>query len=147
MGLCINEPTVYDPEYPFDIEESTETLQYSTLAILIALISSITVALSPLMLAFIRLPGKLTIGASNSVVISAACHCVPQPPVSAAPHKIGVSVQVVEHPEANLEALTWQPLKWGDISTGSESESGIGHLAFGTKDQCIEEPVEGNLYS
>ncbi|KAH6969441.1 hypothetical protein DER45DRAFT_622158 [Fusarium avenaceum] len=143
----IMNPTVYNPEHPFDIEDSTETLQYSTLAILIALISSIAVALSPLLLAFIRLPGKLTIGASNSAVISAACHCVPQPPVSAAPNKIGVSIQAMEDEDTNLQALASQPLKWGDISTVFEGESGIGHLAFGTKDQCIEEPVEGRLYS
>ncbi|CAJ0541351.1 Ff.00g080070.m01.CDS01 [Fusarium sp. VM40] len=145
--IYVSNYLIYNPEYPFDVEESTETLQYSTLAILVALISSIAVALSPLLLAFIRLPGKLTIGASNSAVISAACHCVSQPPISAAPNKIEVSVQAMEDEDENLQALASQPLKWGDISTVSEGESGIGHLAFGTKDQCIEEPVEGKLYS
>lgn len=67
--------------------------------------------------------------------------------MSAAPNKIGVSIQAMEDEDTNLQALASQPLKWGDISTVFEGESGIGHLAFGTKDQCIEEPVEGKLYS
>ncbi|KAG5665370.1 hypothetical protein KAF25_009495, partial [Fusarium avenaceum] len=138
---------IYNPEYPYDMKSSSETLQYSALAVLVALVLSIAVALSPLFLVCMRLPGKLPIGASNSAVISAACHCVPQPPISAAPNKIGVSVQAMEDEDANLQALASQPLRWGDISTVFEGESGIGHLAFGTKDQCVEEPVEGKLYS
>jgi hypothetical protein len=53
----------------------------------------------------------------------------------------------MENSDANLEALASQPLKWGDISIGADGESGIGHLAFGTKDQCVGEPVKGKLYS
>jgi hypothetical protein len=46
-----------------------------------------------------------------------------------------------------LEDVARKKVRWGRLSTGKSDESQVGHLGFGTEDQDVDRPVEGEHYS
>ncbi|RGP71411.1 hypothetical protein FSPOR_3389 [Fusarium sporotrichioides] len=72
-ALRVTEPKVYRARYPYDgyVEVG---LAYSSRAVLVTFITSVCVAIVPIFLANIRLPGMTVVSGGNSAVISAACH-------------------------------------------------------------------------
>jgi hypothetical protein len=124
-----------------------EGLQYSTLSILIALISTIVIASVPLLLARRLLPGNMVIAGGNSAVISAACHAVSSraDPLISSTAAQRLSTGVIEPGDYDLRAMVTGPLKWGDIFSGP-SDGEPGHLGFGSADQDVSEPIEGRWY-
>lgn len=119
----------------------------STVAILIGLILSSAIALGPIILAMFRLPGPMVLGGSNSKVISAACHCVPEASVAEISKSPRVALETLELLSDDvLEMMSMRELKWGDVSAGLADDE-VGHLAFGTKEQKVQEPIDGKIYS
>ncbi|KAM0549434.1 hypothetical protein ACHAPJ_009420 [Fusarium lateritium] len=135
------------------------------MAIFIALLLSVGATITPAILSRFRLPGNIVLGGSNSIIISAACHCIPTAPK---PSAVAVDTMTVVdgHTEIEsllmavdslnadtseitdaekLQAMATRKLKWGQVSDGRFSD-GVGHLAFGVEGQEVTEPVEGNLY-
>lgn len=167
---------------------------YSTIALLSIFVAAAFLALIPLALTAMSFKSPMPLGASNSLVISAACH-VPVLedtqsssnstaesqfiPVSSAednndqaanngPEQGPQENQVSETLEmqrlltqdgrastnGRTEDLTLdtdrylleasqKPLRWGAVKTLGSCNH---HLSFGTRDHCVEEPVEGQLY-
>lgn len=169
---------------------------YSTIALLSIFVAAAFLALIPLALTAMSFNSPMPLGASNSLVISAACH-VPVledkqasvdstaesqfVPVSSAEDnddqsasKNGPEQAPQEGPGSETlemqrlltqdgrasssngcnETLTLdkdrylleasqKPLRWGAVTT---PDSCNHHLSFGTRDHCVEEPVEGQLY-
>ncbi|KAI8649676.1 hypothetical protein NCS55_01468300 [Fusarium keratoplasticum] len=137
-----------DPEWPYGVWKINRGLQFSTVAIFIGLATSISVALSPVVVAMFRLPGNMVLGASNSKVISAACHCIPIMSTDASPNSSVAPVEdtaAAGHDADILEKMATRKLKWGQVSS-ERSEGDIGHLAFGVEEQEITEPIEGKPY-
>ncbi|KAG6978190.1 hypothetical protein FocnCong_v021500 [Fusarium oxysporum f. sp. conglutinans] len=71
--IYVSNYEAYAPGYPYN-RTVTVGLQFSSKAILVGLLASIGVAITPLFLAFVKLPGVMVIAGANSAVISAACH-------------------------------------------------------------------------
>ncbi|KAJ4258087.1 hypothetical protein NW762_008227 [Fusarium torreyae] len=147
----------YDASYPY-AREVTVSLQFSSKAILIGLLVSICVAITPIFLAFVKLPGVMVIAGANSAVISAACHypSVRLKTLSRASSKISrvgseydsMSARLIRDEEIEeLEAVARKKVRWGRISTGKSDDSQVGHLGFATDEHEITKPVEGEHYS
>ncbi|KAF5010439.1 hypothetical protein FDECE_3408 [Fusarium decemcellulare] len=157
--IYVSNYEAFRPQYPYP-PEITVGLQFSSKAILIALVVSITVAITPIFLAFIRLPGITVISGGNSAVISAACH-IPSLELKSLSRttskmskrsSIGrdfdsVSTQLIDNAEDELEAVAKKKVKWGQVSGGKSDDSQTGHLAFGTEEHEVTEPVDGEFYS
>ncbi|KAB5540581.1 hypothetical protein GE09DRAFT_260589 [Coniochaeta sp. 2T2.1] len=137
------------------------SLQYSTVAILISLCISLSVAAAPIALAMFRLPGRMVLAKNSSATISAACHCIPaassddtsyKHDVPLLPVKAGMQTTVSDEAELLREMATGK-LIWGVVSSNAlerseySGEGNPGHLAFGTPEQQVTEPVEGNYYA
>ncbi|KAF5024391.1 hypothetical protein F66182_3477 [Fusarium sp. NRRL 66182] len=159
----------YKPNYPYNIIATSYGLQYSSVALLIALSVSVLATFVSLLLSKIRLPGNMVLGGSNSKVISAACHCIPASAITTTKLPV-VTIEVMavvdqdairenlstsyncfshgstEKTEAEkLQAMATKNLRWGEVSDGSDSNT-VGHLAFGTEEQVMTEPVDGRMY-
>ncbi|KAL6915311.1 hypothetical protein FSST1_006806 [Fusarium sambucinum] len=167
--IYVSNYNYYDSNLPYDLVGTSRGLKHSTLAILIALVLSSIIAAVPLILSQIRLPGNITLGGSNSKVISAACHCTPRSSSSSAEMSLGLFEptsligRICEDKEnllrdddpvdaknpigqEILHGMSLQKLKWGDIAEALHDD-GVGHLGFGTEDQEVTAPVEGRLYN
>lgn len=164
---------------------------YSTIALLSIFVSAAVLALVPIVLTMVSFKSPMPIGASSSLVISAACH-VPiledkqtgshytnSDPPTAEPQFIPLSSaednndQAASNSRPGSETLEMQrlltpdgrvsssnchtetldtdryfldasqkPLRWGAVKTPGS----CNHLSFGTRDHCVEEPVEGQSY-
>lgn len=138
-----------------------KSLQYSTIAIVVSLCISICVASAPIVLAIFKLPGKMVLAKNSSAAISAACHCIPtassydisyQHDVPLLQAKGDVARTASDEQELLREMAT-SKLRWGVVSNTplerSEyyGEGNPGHLAFGTMEQHVTEPVDGNFYA
>lgn len=100
----------------------------------------------------------MVISGGNSAVISAACHYPSQKLESLSrttsrttPRDTeydSMSARLIEDEEAEvLQEVARQKLKWGRISMGKSDDSQVGHLSFGTEDQEVDTPVDGEHYS
>ena len=147
----------YSWSWPYGASARVEGLQYSTISILIALVTTIAFAFMPLLVARRTLPGNMVIAGGNSAVISAACHSVS---ARADPSSMSLtaaqksSTGVMEPSDHHLRAMATGLLKWGDVSTGppdgGRGPSGdpeVGHLGFGSANEDVGEPIEGRWYS
>ncbi|EMT74243.1 hypothetical protein FOC4_g10002724 [Fusarium odoratissimum] len=143
--------------YPYN-RTVTVGLQFSSKAILVGLLVSIGVAITPLFLAFVKLPGVMVIAGANSAVISAACHypSTKLKSLSRATSKLSMrsneydsmSARLIGDEEVEeLRDVSRRKIKWGRMSMGKSDESSVGHLGFGTEELDIEKPVEGEYYS
>ncbi|KAK4447827.1 hypothetical protein QBC34DRAFT_124747 [Podospora aff. communis PSN243] len=134
----------YAPYPHFDLSEG---LQFSVVATVVSLAVSIFIAVLPIGLAWVKLPGDMVVAGGNSMVISAACHVVTPSMVtddegSEREEKTGIDRE-------GPEALVMGRLKWGEIPTPMQMLSGkpTNHLAFGSEHQDITKPVEGRWYA
>ncbi|RGP72657.1 hypothetical protein FLONG3_6665 [Fusarium longipes] len=162
--IYVNHYDYYSPVPPYNHDSSSYGLQYSSIAILVALVLSTIIAIAPLIFSRVRLPGDIVLGGNNSQVISAACHCIPPTPSLKGSKSPAVTIQtmtVVDNEEMmetllrpgsddtgtqrRLQEMAENQLKWGEVLDGSRQDN-IGHLAFGSKEQGIVEPIEGKLY-
>ncbi|OIW32319.1 hypothetical protein CONLIGDRAFT_642048 [Coniochaeta ligniaria NRRL 30616] len=140
---------------------SIKSLQYSTVTIVISLCVSISVASAPIALALFKLPGKMVLAKNSSAAISAACHCIPtassydisyQDGVPLLPSK-GETRHNANDEQELLREMATSKLRWGVVSNNllerSEyyGEGNPGHLAFGTMEQHVTEPLDGNFYA
>ena len=128
-------------------------LQYSAVAILISLVLSVALAMLPVVLARAKLPGRMVVSGGNSAVISAACHAVLSTVPEEGQYPLDGSKDAGSY--GTLEDVATGRLKWGevplpppqsDLSSGGTGQI-VGHLAFGTEDQNVTEPVEGRWYA
>ncbi|KAK0649217.1 hypothetical protein B0T16DRAFT_127146 [Cercophora newfieldiana] len=155
--------TIYEGHrWPSESINENRGLAYSSRSIVISFAISLAVALAPLILGYVKLPGNMPMAQNSSAVISAACHCVPtrsshgtstetldKPLLQArSPRSLTESITEYKSKSSNKDAL-WDlatgKLKWGVVSPGREGEP--GHLAFGGPNQEISEPVEECLYA
>ncbi|KAF4472854.1 hypothetical protein FALBO_241 [Fusarium albosuccineum] len=156
--IYVNNYESYGSLYPYK-HTTTHSLQFSTKAILIALVASVTVAITPLFLAFIKLPGQMVLAGGNSAVISAACHCVPvdlpldnqfgsKSSDSSSLWYESDATRLILDAEDPLQTVARRRLKWGHVlGEGGHHDLKTGHLAFGTEEQAMAEPEEGKYYS
>ncbi|OTB14352.1 hypothetical protein K445DRAFT_302510 [Daldinia sp. EC12] len=131
-------------------ENSLISLGYSTPAILALLIVSCTIIPLPLLLSLRKPKGSMVAGGSNSLVMSAACHCFISSPteVEIQPHS------PLNNEEEGLKKLSQSKLKWGATSLASDlakvisEESGnpVMHLGFGGESSNVRYPEEGGFY-
>ncbi|RBR12251.1 uncharacterized protein FIESC28_08737 [Fusarium coffeatum] len=133
-------------------------LQFSSKAVLIAFVMSFCVAITPIFLANVKLPGITVISGGNSVIISAACHYPSQKlkTVSRATSKLSLvpseydsmSTRLIGDAEVEeLQDVARGKVKWGRLSTGKSDDSQVGHLGFGTEEMEVDRPIEGEHYS
>ncbi|KAF5623265.1 uncharacterized protein FTJAE_10650 [Fusarium tjaetaba] len=155
--IYVSNYEAYAPGYPYK-RDVTVGLQFSSKAILVGLLTSIGVAITPLFLAFVKLPGVMVIAGANSAVISAACHypSTKLKSLSRATSKMSMrsneydsmSARLIGDEEVEeLRDVSRRKIKWGRMSMGKSDESSVGHLGFGTEELDIEKPVEGEYYS
>ncbi|KAF5986184.1 hypothetical protein FCOIX_1672 [Fusarium coicis] len=155
--IYVSNYEAYAPGYPYK-RDVTVGLQFSSKAILVGLLVSIGVAITPLFLAFVKLPGVMVIAGANSAVISAACHypSTKLKSLSRATSKMSMrsneydsmSARLIGDEEVEeLRDVSRRKIKWGRMSMGKSDESSVGHLGFGTEELDIEKPVEGEYYS
>ncbi|KAG6978176.1 hypothetical protein FocnCong_v021485 [Fusarium oxysporum f. sp. conglutinans] len=155
--IYVSNYEAYAPGYPYN-RTVTVGLQFSSKAILVGLLASIGVAITPLFLAFVKLPGVMVIAGANSAVISAACHypSTKLKSLSRATSKMSMrsneydsmSARLIGDEEVEeLRDVSRRKIKWGRMSMGKSDESSVGHLGFGTEELDIEKPVEGEYYS
>lgn len=153
----------FSPDPPYSIFQSSHVLQYSTVAILVALVLSAILTIAPLALSQVRLPGNIALGGNNSKIMSAACHCIPLRPGSRTNKSSAVIFQkmtVIGPGEVTedllrfgsedndgqiLQEMVESQLKWGEVLDRNRRD-GIGHLAFGLEEQVMAELIEGKLY-
>ncbi|KAK4445901.1 hypothetical protein QBC34DRAFT_412431 [Podospora aff. communis PSN243] len=158
--------TIYEGfRWPQDEVNLDRGLAYSSKSIFISFIISISVAIAPLILGCVKLPGTMPMARNSSAVISAACHAIPVPP------RHGASSETLDKPLlqatspmansteykslSNEQDALWDMatglLRWGVISPGWPGrvypEGEPGHLAFGSPVQDIQDPVEGSYYA
>ena len=149
--------TAYSPNYPYP-KSVTVGLQFSSKATLIAFTISVCVAITPIFLANVRLPGITVISGGNSAVISAACHYPSKKlkTLSRATSKLSLapteydsmSTRLIGDAEVEeLEDVARGKVKWGRLSTGKSDDSQVGHLGFGTGEMDVDRPIEGEHYS
>ncbi|KAH8664405.1 hypothetical protein BX600DRAFT_498192 [Xylariales sp. PMI_506] len=148
-------------------------LLFSTVAILATLIVCVVLVLVPIVLALtVKLPGSMVIMGNCSVVISAACHCVPtqemmgnvvtisnhgadgptRPLIGPSEDEYGADETGTEFGTRDLYRIATGKLKWGVIlrpKADSSQTSWVepGHLAFASDDQDVHEVVERELYN
>lgn len=162
LAGCTNNPSGHRPFYPYKLEQSFTGLLCSPPAILISLVLCIVVAIIPIGLAFVKLPGKMVVMGNCSAVISAACHCFPPGDldslISFDTRELSSSRLTEDQSEAattgsahDLYGLAVGKLKWGVLSCPAETSDGSqetspGHLAFGSEIQDVGEVVEGQVY-
>ncbi|KAF5682420.1 hypothetical protein FDENT_7664 [Fusarium denticulatum] len=155
--IYVSNYEAYAPGYPYK-RDITVGLQFSSKAILVGLLTSIGVAITPIFLAFVKLPGVMVIAGANSAVISAACHypSTKLKSLSRATSKMSMrsneydsmSARLIGDEEVEeLRDVSRRKIKWGRMSMGKSDESSVGHLGFGTEELDIEKPVEGEYYS
>ncbi|KAF5582222.1 hypothetical protein FPCIR_9654 [Fusarium pseudocircinatum] len=155
--IYVSNYEAYAPGYPYK-RDVTVGLQFSSKAILVGLLTSIGVAITPIFLAFVKLPGVMVIAGANSAVISAACHypSTKLKSLSRATSKMSMrsneydsmSARLIGDEEVEeLRDVSRRKIKWGRMSMGKSDESSVGHLGFGTEELDIEKPVEGEYYS
>ncbi|KAF4430476.1 hypothetical protein FACUT_8842 [Fusarium acutatum] len=155
--IYVSNYEAYAPGYPYN-RTVTVGLQFSSKAILVGLLVSIGVAITPLFLAFVKLPGVMVIAGANSAVISAACHypSTKLKCLSRATSKMSMRSNEYDSMTARLiggeeveelRDVSRRKIKWGRMSMGKSDESSVGHLGFGTEELDIEKPVEGEYYS
>jgi hypothetical protein len=132
---------------PYPHFELREGLQFSVVATVVSLAVSIFIAILPIGLAWVKLPGDMVVAGGNSMVISAACHVVTPSMAtdddgSGEEEKTGVDRE-------GPEALVMGRLKWGEIPTPMQMLSGkpTYHLAFGAEHQNITKPVKDRWYA
>ncbi|KAK5659147.1 hypothetical protein OQA88_1237 [Cercophora sp. LCS_1] len=138
--------------WPYPASPS-EGLQYSTVAIVISFAVTMLIAIMPFYIARTKLPGPMVLAGGNTMVISAACHVVRHPGGGGLVEPLETtSAQDGEtSPEdAALVSVALGRLKWGAMAgvdrLGSNSQR-VGHLAFGSQEQGVEEPVQGQWYA
>ncbi|CAF3457059.1 unnamed protein product [Fusarium graminearum] len=145
------------PGYPYT-KTVTIGLQFSSKAILVSFVISVCVAITPIFLANVKLPGIIVVSGGNSAVISAACHYPSRKlkSLSRATSKYSLRGNeydnmsarlIVDEDAEELEDVARKKVKWGRLSTGKSEDSQVGHLGFGTEDQDVDRPVEGEHYS
>ncbi|KAI3330453.1 hypothetical protein F4824DRAFT_478678 [Ustulina deusta] len=159
-------PFEYKDKSYFNVSDGgLVALGYSVPAILALLATMSALALVPFVFSFIRLRGNMVAGGSDSLVISAACHCSLSPPTGSTSCVDEPEVQLDATSELSLEAAdsnvakTWlehlprSKLKWGAQPLPShlepvlgEGEQGVKHLGFGIQSTDINSPVEGEMY-
>ena len=148
--------TAYLPNYPYQ-RSVTVGLQFSSKAVLIAFVISVCVAITPIFLANVKLPGITVISGGNSAVISAACHYPSKKlktlsratsTLSMAPTEYSMSARLIGDAEVEeLQDVARGKVKWGRLSTGKSDDSQVGHLGFGTEEMDVDRPIEGEHYS
>ncbi|KAI1070328.1 hypothetical protein LB507_010271 [Fusarium sp. FIESC RH6] len=146
----------YLPSYPYQ-RSVTVGLQFSSKAILVAFVISVCVAITPIFLANVKLPGITVISGGNSAVISAACHYPSKKlktlsratsTLSMAPTEYSMSARLIGDAEVEeLQVVARGKVKWGRLSTGKSDDSQVGHLGFGAEEMDVDRPVEGEHYS
>ncbi|KAJ4007572.1 hypothetical protein NW752_010237 [Fusarium irregulare] len=146
----------YLPNYPYQ-RSVTVGLQFSSKAVLIAFVISVCVAITPIFLANVKLPGITVISGGNSAVISAACHYPSKKlktlsratsTLSMAPTEYSMSARLIGDAEVEeLQDVARGKVKWGRLSTGKSDDSQVGHLGFGTEEMDVDRPIEGEHYS
>ncbi|RGP70911.1 hypothetical protein FSPOR_3598 [Fusarium sporotrichioides] len=155
--IYVSNYEAYNPVYPYE-KEVTIGLQFSSKAILISFVISVCVAITPLFLANVKLPGIIVVSGGNSAVISAACHYPSRKLKSlsrATSRNSSSGIEydnmsarlIVDEDAEELEDVARKKVKWGRLSMGKSEESQVGHLGFGTEDQDVGRPVEGEHYS
>ncbi|TPX15245.1 uncharacterized protein E0L32_004522 [Thyridium curvatum] len=153
--------TGYSGSYPYTYQDDTTGLQYSSVTILICFTISFAISLIPLVLACVKLPGNMVVCGGNSAVISAACHLI-TPPASRERARLpfdkldgDVQVSLIDSGRETLILAARGKLRWGEVwvPTGKDSQwfvygdQGARHLSFGTEDQNIHEPTDGQWYA
>ncbi|KAL6916711.1 hypothetical protein FSST1_008206 [Fusarium sambucinum] len=155
--IYVSNYEAYAAYHPYT-RQVTIGLQFSSKAILISFVISVCVAITPIFLANVKLPGVIVVSGGNSAVISAACHYPSRKlkSLSRATSKNSLrsieydnmSVRLIVDEDAEeLEGVVRKKVKWGRLSMGKSEESQVGHLGFGTEDQDVDRPVEGEHYS
>ncbi|RGP73074.1 hypothetical protein FLONG3_6389, partial [Fusarium longipes] len=156
-SIYVSNYEAYSPETPPELTV-TIGLQFSSKAILISFVMSVCVAVVPILLANVKLPGIMVISAGNSAVISAACH-YPSRKLNSLSRTTSrfshhgseydsMSARLIgEELVDELEAVSRKKVKWGRLSMGTSDGSKVGHLGFGTEDQDVDKPVDGEYYS
>ncbi|KAK0611889.1 hypothetical protein B0T14DRAFT_531224 [Immersiella caudata] len=151
--------------WPGDNFSLNRGLAYSSKSILISFVISISVAIAPLILGSVKIPGNMPMARNSSAVISAACHAVPIPPSH------GASFDALDKPllqarspvasdteykgasgeQDGLWEMATGLLRWGVVSPGWPgrvySDGEPGHLAFGSPQQDVQDPVYGSFYA
>ncbi|KAI0116976.1 hypothetical protein F4814DRAFT_459219 [Daldinia grandis] len=131
-------------------ENSFISLGYSAPAILALFVVGCTVVPLPILFSLRELKGNMVAGGSNSLVMSAACHCFIPPPAEVQYQASSPS----SDEEEMLRELSQSKLKWGATSLPSDlaevmSEEGgntVMHLGFGGESSDVRSPEEGELY-
>ncbi|GKU08207.1 hypothetical protein FLAG1_08581 [Fusarium langsethiae] len=155
--IYVSNYEAYNPVYPHT-KYVTIGLQFSSKAILTSFVISVCVAITPLFLANVKLPGIIVVSGGNSAVISAACHYPSRKLKSlsrATSRNSSSGIEydnmsarlIVDEDADELEDVARKKVKWGRLSMGKSEESRVGHLGFGTEDQDVGRPVEGEHYS
>ncbi|KAI0848973.1 hypothetical protein F5Y00DRAFT_269901 [Daldinia vernicosa] len=131
-------------------ETSLVSLGYSTPAILALLVIGCAIVPLPLLFSLRRPKGKMVAGGSNSLVMSAACHCFISSPTEVQSQACSPS----NDEEEMLRELSQSKLKWGatslpsDVAEAMSEESGnmVMHLGFGGESSKVRCPEEGEWY-
>lgn len=141
-------------------------IRYSASAILIGFILSVTACFIPVLLGLKKRTGDMVAGGSNSLVLSAACHVFTNNTDEARSQNSSGGSRPESCEDApdksNSEefsardarqAIARSRLRWGVIPLPSglasllqEEQNGVHHLGFGTEEQNVSPPQEGELY-
>ncbi|KAI2782324.1 hypothetical protein F4815DRAFT_462719 [Daldinia loculata] len=155
-------------------ENSLAAFGYSPPAMLSIFIVCCVLVPLPLLFSLRKPKGKMVIGGSDSLVVSAACHCLisssteaqsqTSPPLN---DEVAVNAQDLEddttrlatddfddREEEMLRELSQSELKWGatslpsDLAEAMNEESGnvVMHLGFGGESSNVRCPEEGEWY-
>ena len=101
----------------------------------------------------------MVVAANNSAVISAACHSIPaesreMTDIISSREQLLEPAEIGDTADADgaratqiLYNMSVHDLKWGMVSRPSGRADGPGHLAFGTMDQEVRPPVDGDWYA
>ena len=149
---------------------------FSTTAILTVFIISLFLITIPVALSFKKYAGSMVVAASNSMVISAACHCSPlddTPPSSAFQDDSSVELQNLITPvqprlrteytgyaidaaseRTSLMRLARSRVRWGAVRMPAafyaqfvDIKEVVGHLSFGVPEHHVQPPEEGEWYA
>ncbi|OTB05540.1 hypothetical protein M426DRAFT_10585 [Hypoxylon sp. CI-4A] len=120
-------------------EDCVAVLGFSPRLVMAFLVLSSALAVFPIVYGFRRLPGDMVAGASDSLVLSAACH----------PY-VGDTSR--DDPSKPLLELSRAKLRWGvtplprELKMLTTTDYDAMHLSFSNEEEYRESPVDGNAY-
>lgn len=141
----------YDAFPPYSVDEtwSGRGLGYSSLTILVTLIACVLTCFIPILIGMRKLRPDIVTAASNSTVISAACHCVVSSRLIQQElkesHKPLASDPLMSDTGEQFNQIARGNLQWGVVIQAS-SRNNPGHLSLGSSEVIECRPVKDEWY-